>query len=184
VLERGSATPKQMARELGVNLENLSYHVRTLRDFGFIELERKRQVRGAVEHFYRLGARPQITPAAWEQLPAVVREALDHASIQSVFQTVRAAAEQDKLSRPESHIDREYAVFDEQGFADASVVVTEALDKIAEIEKASKARLRGNHEAEVPAIIVMMLFDAPQPQPAPTPDTPAREGAGGAVARR
>src|SRR3954462_4725495 len=73
VLEQGSATPKQIATNLGVQLENLSYHVRALRDLGFIKLEERRMVRGAVEHRYALAARPRITAEAWNQLPAGVR---------------------------------------------------------------------------------------------------------------
>lgn len=48
-------TPKQLAAELGVPLENLSYHVRVLARLELIKLTRRRQGRrGAVEHLYRL----------------------------------------------------------------------------------------------------------------------------------
>ena len=63
ILEQRSATPKELAEILDVQLENLSYHVRTLRDFGFIKLERRRMVKGAVEHRYGMVARPRITAA-------------------------------------------------------------------------------------------------------------------------
>ena len=63
ILEQRSATPKELAELLDVQLENLSYHVRTLRDFGFIKLERRRMVKGAVEHRYGMwpgrGSRPR-----------------------------------------------------------------------------------------------------------------------------
>lgn len=50
-------TPKQLAAELGVRLENLSYHVRVLAKLELIELTRRRQGRrGAVEHLYLLTA--------------------------------------------------------------------------------------------------------------------------------
>src|SRR3954466_2441505 len=61
ILEDRSATPRELATAIGVPLENVSYHVRTLRNFGLIELERTRQVRGAIEHHYRAAARPRIT---------------------------------------------------------------------------------------------------------------------------
>jgi DNA-binding transcriptional ArsR family regulator len=115
VLEQRSATPKELAELLDVQLENLSYHVRTLRDFGFIKLERRRMVKGAVEHRYGMVARPRITAAAWEQLPAIVREALDAASLEQIWDVVSRAAAQDKMSRPESHMARRVARLDEQG---------------------------------------------------------------------
>ena len=161
ILEQRSATPKELAEILDVQLENLSYHVRTLRDFGFIKLERRRMVKGAVEHRYGMVARPRITADVWQQLPAMVREALDAASLDQIWDVVTRAATQDKMSRPDSHMARRVARLDEQGFADMSKVVGETVDKLVEIEKQSAQRLRKHESAEVPPVLVAMLFDAP-----------------------
>jgi DNA-binding transcriptional ArsR family regulator len=178
LLERGPATPKQLASALQAPLENLSYHVRTLRDFGFIDLEERRMVRGAVEHQYRLGARPRITARAWENLPGIVREALDAASLGQIWDVVSQAAVQGKMDRPESHVARQYARLDEQGFAEASALVTDLLDRLAEIEKASEERLRAHETVEVPTTLIAMLFDAPDLAP------PAGDGHGAAASRQ
>ncbi len=167
VLEQRSATPKELAELLDVQLENLSYHVRTLRDFGFIKLERRRMVKGAVEHRYGMVARPRITAAAWEQLPAIVREALDAASLEQIWDVVSRAAAQDKMSRPESHMARRVARLDEQGLAEMSKVVGDAVDKLVEIEKQSAQRLRKHTSAEIPTVLVAMLFDAPADDQSP-----------------
>ena len=161
ILEQRSATPKELAEILDVQLENLSYHVRTLRDFGFIKLERRRMVKGAVEHRYAMVARPRITADVWRQLPAMVREALDAASLDQIWNVVTRAATQDKMSRPESHIARRVARLDEQGFAEMSKVVGQTVDKLVEIEKQSAQRLRKHESEEVPTVLVAMLFDAP-----------------------
>jgi DNA-binding transcriptional ArsR family regulator len=163
VLERRTATPKELADTLGVPLENLSYHVRALRDFGFIKLEGRRMVRGAVEHRYSLAARPRITAAAWDQLPAVVREALDAATLTQIGELISQAASQGKMDRPESHVARQFALLDEQGFAEASALVTRALDELAQIEARSKRRLAHGDLDEVPTMLIAMLFDAPDP---------------------
>jgi DNA-binding transcriptional ArsR family regulator len=161
ILEQRSATPKELAEILDVQLENLSYHVRTLRDFGFIKLERRRMVKGAVEHRYGMVARPRITADVWQQLPAMVREALDAASLDQIWDVVTRAVTQDKMSRPESHMARRVARLDEQGFADMSKVVGQTVDKLVEIEKQSAQRLRKHESDEVPTVLVTMLFDAP-----------------------
>lgn len=161
ILERRSATPKELAEILDVQLENLSYHVRTLRDFGFIKLERRRMVKGAVEHRYGMVARPRITANVWEQLPAMLREALDAASLDQIWDVVTRAATQDKLSRPDSHMARRVARLDEEGFAEMSKVVGQTVDKLLEIEKQSAQRLRKHESPEVPTVLVAMLFDAP-----------------------
>ncbi len=167
ILERRTATPKELATTLGVPLENLSYHVRALRDFGLIELEGRRMVRGAVEHRYSLAARPRITAAAWETLPMVVREALDAATLGQIAEVIAQAAEQGKMDRAESHVARQFARLDEQGFAEASALVTATLDRLAQIEEQAEKRLERDMTAEVPTILIAMLFDAPETTRAP-----------------
>ena len=52
-LRREPRSPQSLAQELEEPLGNVSYHVTVLRDLGAVELTGTRQVRGAVEHFYR-----------------------------------------------------------------------------------------------------------------------------------
>src|SRR3954467_5350279 len=77
ILEQRSATPKELAEILDVQLENPSYHPRTLRDFGFIKLERRGMGKGAVGRRCGVVARPRIAADVGQQVPAMVREALD-----------------------------------------------------------------------------------------------------------
>ena len=164
LLERGSATPKAMAHELGMPLGNVSYHVRMLRDFGFVELERTRIVRGAVEHRYRATKRPRITAEAWAQLPAIVREAFDAAALDRIVDEMGRAAAQGKLSRPDSHISRRPLALDSEGFAEASKVVSECLERLTEVEARAKARL-GEHDGQASAVVVAMLYEMPVDTP-------------------
>jgi DNA-binding transcriptional ArsR family regulator len=47
-------SPTDISRELQIPLSNTNYHVTELAKADLIELVGQRQVRGAVEHFYRL----------------------------------------------------------------------------------------------------------------------------------
>jgi DNA-binding transcriptional ArsR family regulator len=49
----GTVSPIQVAKRLDVDVSHLAYHIRVLRQLGFIELVETRQRRGALEHFYR-----------------------------------------------------------------------------------------------------------------------------------
>jgi DNA-binding transcriptional ArsR family regulator len=49
----GTVSPIQVARQLDVDVSHLAYHIRVLRELGFIELVETKQRRGALEHFYR-----------------------------------------------------------------------------------------------------------------------------------
>jgi DNA-binding MarR family transcriptional regulator len=46
-------SPTDLSLELQAPLSNVNYHVTALAQAGLIEIVRERQVRGAVEHFYR-----------------------------------------------------------------------------------------------------------------------------------
>src|SRR4051812_41309779 len=162
LLERRTMSPKELSATLGVPLENVSYHVRALRNFGFIELERRRQVRGAIEHHYRAAARPRITADAWARMPDVVKEAMTAANLSQLSDVVNRAAAQGGFGRPESYLARQAVALDEQGFRDVSEAITELLARVREIEEDSQRRIRGGAD-EVAAVVGLMLFDAPEP---------------------
>jgi DNA-binding transcriptional ArsR family regulator len=47
-------SPRALATNLAQPLSNVSYHVRVLADCGVLELVRTKQVRGSMQHFYRV----------------------------------------------------------------------------------------------------------------------------------
>ena len=53
VLRERVASPSDLAGELDEPIGNVSYHMRTLADFGAVELVRTEPRRGAVEHYYQ-----------------------------------------------------------------------------------------------------------------------------------
>ena len=65
------ASPSDLAAELGEPIGNVSYHTRILARLGCVELVRTKQVRGAVEHYYRAVVRPVFSDDDWAELPAV-----------------------------------------------------------------------------------------------------------------
>jgi DNA-binding transcriptional ArsR family regulator len=160
LLESRTMSPKELSQALGVPLENVSYHVRALRNFGFIKLERRRQVRGAIEHHYRAAARPRITAQAWAEMPELVKEAMTSANLGQLSDVVNRAAVQGGFSRPESYLSRQAAALDEEGFREVSDAITALLARVGEIEGQSQKRIRKG-ATEVPAVVVAMLFDAP-----------------------
>jgi DNA-binding transcriptional ArsR family regulator len=52
-LARSAGSPKTIAAELGLDVRNVAYHVRVLKELGCVELVRTVPRRGAVEHVYR-----------------------------------------------------------------------------------------------------------------------------------
>lgn len=89
IFERdGVTSPSALAELLDERLGNVSYHVRTLLDNGFLRLVRTEPRRGAVEHFYDLdpdarAARPNAGPPIDDVAKLLagkpVRRAIEHA---------------------------------------------------------------------------------------------------------
>lgn len=50
---RRTLSPKELSQELQAPLSTVNYHVTELRKSGLLEIVGEKQVRGAIEHFYR-----------------------------------------------------------------------------------------------------------------------------------
>jgi DNA-binding transcriptional ArsR family regulator len=70
ILAERTASPAEMARELGEELSNVSYHAKQLVRFECAEMVGIRPARGALEHFYRATERPLIDIEEWLTLDA------------------------------------------------------------------------------------------------------------------
>src|SRR5215475_530003 len=60
ILAERTASPVEIAQEIGKDVGHVGYHVRKLQQLELIELVQERPVRGAVEHFYRAIERPVV----------------------------------------------------------------------------------------------------------------------------
>jgi DNA-binding transcriptional ArsR family regulator len=161
VLQDRTASPSDLAEELGAPLGNVSYHVRTLAKLELLKLVRKRQRRGAVEHIYRANGRVRVSDRAWAQVPGIVKEALIGASLDHAARYAEQALVTGGFERPDSHMIRQPMRLDERGWKDLSRAVAELLDRANEIERESQERLRSaDHDEELEAGVVLMLFES------------------------
>jgi DNA-binding transcriptional ArsR family regulator len=160
-LEHRTASPSELAEELDAPLGNVSYHVRQLHGLGLLKLVKETPRRGAVEHYYRLERRPHVTDKAWGQAPAIVKEAMLSGVLSRVAEQVNEAAGAGGFDRADSRLSRLPMTFDEQGFKEAADVFHDFVEQLGKIEQDSRKRLdRNDHAGEVPALVVLMLFEA------------------------
>lgn len=75
VARTGQASPNDIANALGIPLNLMAYHVRILREANVLKLNGKRQVRGAIEHFYI------VSPEAVKQLVKEAQEIAGRANV-------------------------------------------------------------------------------------------------------
>ncbi|MGH2712444.1 MAG: helix-turn-helix domain-containing protein [Thermoleophilaceae bacterium] len=162
ILEQRVASPKELAHEIGAPLTHVSYHVRQLAQLGVIELERTTPRRGAVEHHYRLEARPRITEQAWRDAPEIAKQALVGATLGHVSAAVNAAAAEAGFSREGAQLDRMPLELDDEGWREASEAIEGLVAELERIQADAHGRRKGPHFEGSPATAVLLLFETAQ----------------------
>jgi DNA-binding transcriptional ArsR family regulator len=160
IVEQRTASPKELAREIGAPLTHVSYHVRQLAELGVIKLVRTTPRRGAVEHHYRMEARPSITEEAWRDAPEIAKQALIGAVLGQVSAQVNAAAAEAGFSREGAHLSRLPLKLDEQGWNEVSKALADVVSELEGIQAEANKRTKGVHDERTSAMAVTMLFEA------------------------
>src|SRR5437868_12296620 len=100
------ASPGDLAVELNAPLGVVSYHVRMLRDYDCVELVRTEPRRGALQHFYKATARPNLDEDQWRTLPASLRKELSGETLAEIVEDMRSASEAGTVADPEVIVQR------------------------------------------------------------------------------
>jgi DNA-binding transcriptional ArsR family regulator len=158
-LEERTASPSELADEIGAPLGNVSYHVRQLHALGLIKLVKKTPRRGAIEHHYKALVQPPMTDEAWAGQPGLVKESVVGASLGQLGEAVSAAAAGGGFSRPEAQLVREEVELDEKGLQDIAKELSRSLERVAKIRDDSARRLAKSGGDAHAANVVMMLFE-------------------------
>jgi DNA-binding transcriptional ArsR family regulator len=162
LLQERTASPRELAEWLDATLGTVSYHVRTLHDFGLIELVRTSQVRGAIAHHYKAKVRPRVSDEAWASAAPIVKQAAVGAALQTVDDYARASAAAGGFDRGEAHLSRTNLRLDPKGWQAAAKACEKLLAELTKIEDAAGRRLAKDPHAEgvSDAAVVVLLFEA------------------------
>jgi len=159
--DRELASPVELSSELGVPLGTIGYHVRRLEQLGFIELARRTQRRGAIEHHYR--ARRLLDETAAAEDDAVVRATAGRgAEAVAVARAAQAALAAGGFDAVLAHADRRVLTLDARGEVELVRAFAQWERAIARIARASERRLvRAGEPAAHGCIAVVMRFALP-----------------------
>ena len=163
-LSEGVASPKEMAREFGEPLPRLSYHVNVLREIGCLELVDTAKRRGATEHYYRALMRPFFSDDDWGKLPAPAQTGIIGQHVARIFDDVGAAMESGGFEATHTHVSWLPLDLDEEGLAEVTDLLANALDRLMEIHAESAGRQieRGAGEpASIATEVAILHFDRP-----------------------
>jgi DNA-binding transcriptional ArsR family regulator len=135
------ASPVEMARELGAEVANVSYHAKKLVQLDCAELVAERQVRGATEHFYRATRGTVIDTPEWSELDPIVRENLVDEDFQAIIDDFVASRSAGIIGSDEHfHLTRTPMTLDMDGMLEALEVFERARLEMIEVERRSAER--------------------------------------------
>ncbi len=141
--DRELASPVELSGELGLALGTVGYHVRRLETLGFIELAKRTQRRGAVEHHYRactvlhsVQDRPEPQPDAPHGAAAI-----------ALAREAQAAVARGGFDAVAARSDVRSLLLDGRGRAQAKAAIERLAVAAARIERASARRLAAAGEA-------------------------------------
>jgi DNA-binding transcriptional ArsR family regulator len=156
-----TASPSEIAAEIGAPLTNVSYHVRKLRALGLIKLVRKTPKRGVIEHYYSAQPRQTVTDEAWEQTPDIVKQALAMPSAQRGAERMVRAAAAGGFNRNNTHFMDQKRTLDQRGWDDVAKLLHKTYDEIDRIERESLERLESGGKSEsINAGFLIAFFEA------------------------
>ena len=165
ILERLSvsgdeASPTQLARRLHAPLPNVAYHVRILLELDCIELVRTRQVRGALEHYYRATAHPWLDAEQWAQLPAAFRRLALARTLRDIVSDASDAGVAGGFDPPDAQIRRVGVELDQEGWSDAVRLLDQTFTALEQIQTDSTARASGRRPGQptIDAQVALLLF--------------------------
>lgn len=164
ILNTRVASPAQIARSLGLDVSNVSYHVRRLLEYECIELVETRAARGATEHFYRGIAHKYLDEGFWTKLSGSVRSAISLTALRIAFGAIRDAVFAGTFDRrKDRHLSVVTYDLDGQGWEEISGLYLETLDRTMEIAAESAERLgEGRPRGKgLRATFVQVAFESP-----------------------
>jgi len=163
ILAERTASPVEIAQEIGKDVGHVGYHVRKLQQLNLIELVDERPVRGAVEHFYRAIARPVVREEGFAHQTPEEREVFTRHTLQlHVTDVARAMDEKTFDSRDNRALIRFPMFVDQEGFDELAQLHVEMYERALDIQARSDERRSGSEEDGIATSSTTMLFETPE----------------------
>lgn len=162
VLNERIASPVEVAREIGVDVNYINYHFEKLEEIEFIEMVRVEPRRGFDEHFYRAKETFFLNTQEVERLPLSLSTGVSTCLLQSIMgEAIRALDAGTFDSRSDRHLSQSSLLVDEQGWSEASAVLDGALDQVLAIQAQSARRLAKGGRKPISMSVGIAGFETP-----------------------
>lgn len=174
VLNEVTASPSDLARDAGLSVNYVAYHVKELERIGFVELVRTEPRRGTVEHFYRAKRRLFFEDHEWEQLPQPIRRGLSIDIFRLILDDARKALAAGTLDERTGHLSSTTLLVDEQGWDELISGLNELLERVLSIQAECAERLEASGGKPISASVSLTGFEMPS-KPDPDAEAPGAD---------
>jgi len=160
ILNERVASPSELAKELGMGVSQVSYHIKELRRQNCIELVKTEPRRGAVEHYYRATEPELVDDRELMRLPEAKRQEISTGVLQTVIAATAGSLQSGTFdARGDRHLSWVPMQLDEKGWKELTNALGRALKEVEGIKAASAKRLGSSDEPGIPAAVTMMGFE-------------------------
>jgi DNA-binding transcriptional ArsR family regulator len=179
ILNERTASPVEMARELGEGLSHVSYHVKVLSDYKVITLVKTVPRRGAVEHYYRANSRVFLADRKWKAVAKSARLGMSSDLFGAVIDDAAAAMKKGTFDeRGDRHFSWTQLTLDEKGWKALQKLLSETHKKVAKLNAEAGKRLAKSEDDPIPASVAMLGYEVPD-SGAKKPAKPKAKASGG-----
>jgi DNA-binding transcriptional ArsR family regulator len=167
-LVAGPASPRQLAEAIEEPLNNVTYHVKQLRDLGCIELDHTERRAGGrvIERFYRARQRAYFDDDAWEVLNPSERLGLIWSILRLMSKDISTAMAQGTFFDDyNASLSRSPMTVDAEGWDEIEEIVERATRELFEVEDRVAERVKeSGEEAPIHCKVQMLHFRSPGPR--------------------
>lgn len=159
-LSRGAATNAELADALEAPAAKVRYHLRRMREAGFVEVAGKAAEGHSRENLYSILPKKMVLDDA--ELALIAPSRIDEANarlLRLLFNEAMQVVRGGHLSeRPDHSLVRFPILFDEQGFAEASQLHDEVLEQVLQARQRCLARLPVSGEEPTDSLAALFFF--------------------------
>jgi hypothetical protein len=186
---QGEVSPNGLSKALDEGLSQVSYHVKVLRDDceGMIAETRTEPRRGAVEHYYRAGAKTLLPAKAWRRLRKGLRAVIGAGQASDLFNDLAEALKAGKLQGAHDHIARTPLVLDAEGQRNVQAIAQRATEEVEDEQGAAgerMARANGDRGEAAGYTFALLAFEAAWEPADPHKTLAARAASAGAASTK
>jgi AcrR family transcriptional regulator len=163
ILNNENATPNDLAKQIGVPVEDMKYHLEQLALGGLVEIAEIRGAGDAAEPLYSSQTN-WIEDSEWERMSPAERQAISRQIVRVITGELDRAVEGETFdARVDRHLSHTPVLVDEQGWSELMKIHLDTFRASLEVRDRAKERLQQSGKKGIRGRSVQIFFEVPEP---------------------